>query len=148
VLSIDEARSVDVMGEVILPGSSASGLAHYIDHQLAATAAGCMLMLRYLNVPAPFVSFYRGGIAAADTAASTLYGHPLAGLTAEEATRLVSQMADDSLAGWQGPPAPFFFFVMRADAVDVTYGTKAGFARLNVPYMAHNEPPSRWGEER
>ena len=34
----------------------------------------------------------------------------------------------------------------RPDAIDVVYGTKAGFEQLGVPYMAHIEPPSRWGE--
>ena len=41
---------------------------------------------------------------------------------------------------------PFFYFVLRNDAVDVVYGTKAGVESLDIPYMAHVEPPSRWGE--
>ena len=41
---------------------------------------------------------------------------------------------------------PFFYFVLRNDAVDVVYGTKDGIESLGIPYMAHIEPPSRWGE--
>ena len=38
------------------------------------------------------------------------------------------------------------YFVLRNDAVDVFYGTQDGFEALGIPYMAHIEPPSRWGE--
>jgi hypothetical protein len=70
----------------------------------------------------------------------------MAALSPEQSAELVRKMSGGSVSGWQGPPAPFFYFVMRSDAVDVTYGTEAGFAALDVPYMPHIAPPSRWGE--
>jgi hypothetical protein len=33
---------------------------------------------------------------------------------------------------------------VRSDAVDVVYGTPAGFEALGVPYMEHIMPPRRW----
>jgi hypothetical protein len=34
--------------------------------------------------------------------------------------------------------------VVRSDAVDVVYGTMDGYARLDIPYMAHIAPTTRW----
>jgi hypothetical protein len=35
-------------------------------------------------------------------------------------------------------------FVLRADALDVTYGTPGGFENLGIPYMAHIMPEQPW----
>ena len=58
---------------------------------------------------------------------------------------MVGKIAGGEIEGWEGPPAGFFYFVLRSDAVDVVYGTKTGFEVLGVPYMAHIEPTSDWG---
>jgi Gluconate 2-dehydrogenase subunit 3 len=137
---------LDALGEVLLPGSSAAGLAHYIDHQLSGPAADSLLMIKYLGVPAPFADFYRLGLHAADALARAVHGKAFAEISKEQAIGLVAKMAGGPIEGWQGPPAGLFYFVLRSDAVDVVYGTKAGYEQLGVPYMAHIEPPSRWGE--
>ena len=137
---------LDALGDVLLPGAAAAGLAHYIDHQLSGDPADSMLMIKYLGVAPPFNEFYRGGLRATDAAAQSLHGKPLADLGTPEATALVAQMSGGHIDGWQGPPPGLFYFVLRSDAVDVVYGTQAGFELLGVPYMAHIEPPSRWGE--
>ena len=62
------------------------------------------------------------------------------------AEALIAAMAEGKLEGWAGPPPPFFYFVLRNDACDVMYGTEKGFAALGVPYAAHIQPPSEWGE--
>ena len=43
-----------------------------------------------------------------------------------------------------GPPASYMLFVLRADALDVTYGTPEGFEALDTPYMAHIMPEKPW----
>jgi hypothetical protein len=58
---------------------------------------------------------------------------------------MVAAMAKGDIAGWSGPAPALFFFVMRNDAVDVAYGTTAGFEALAIPYLAHIAPPSPWG---
>jgi hypothetical protein len=153
-----EVNALEALGETLLPGSAAAGLAHYIDHQLSAAPADSMLMIKYLRVPAPFTDFYRSGLRAADAAANALHGKGLRELNAQQSTDLVTRMSAGRLTGWQPSPetsarsaaavpaAALFYFVLRSDAIDVMYGTKSGFARLGVPYMAHIEPPSRWGE--
>ncbi len=145
-LAPSEVKTLDALGETLLPGSASAGLAHFIDHQLSGKPADSMLMIKYLGVAAPFDDFYRGGLKATDAAARALHGKPLSELSAPESADLVKRMSAGQLEGWQGPPAALFYFVVRNDAVDVVFGTQSGFDRLGVPYMAHIAPPSRWGE--
>jgi hypothetical protein len=145
-LDAGTAGVLDALGEILLPGSAAAGLSHYIDHQLSGAAADSMLMIKYLGVPAPFEAFYQSGLQAADALAHAVYSKAFAGLSNEQAGTLVTRMSGGQADGWQGPPPGLFYFVLRSDAVDVLYGTEAGFEKLGVPYMAHIEPPSRWGE--
>jgi Gluconate 2-dehydrogenase subunit 3 len=140
-----EVGTIDALGEVLLPGSAASGLAHFIDFQLAGPAADNMLMIKYLGLDPPFTNFYKSGIAALDNSARKGFSRPFNALEAKDAHAMVTAMAKGDIAGWSGPPAPLFFFVMRNDAVDVTYGTAAGFEALAIPYMAHIAPLTPWG---
>ncbi len=146
VLKPDEVRTLEALGESLLPGSASAGLAHFIDHQLNASAQDQMLMIKYLGVSPPFTAFYSGGLAALNVFANDQYGADFADLNGEQPAALVGQMAQANPEAWAGPPAPFFYFVLRNDAVDVVYGTKAGVESLGMPYMAHIEPPNRWGE--
>ncbi len=146
VLNRDEVRTLEALGESLLPGSAAAGLAHFIDHQLNAVPQEQLLMIKYLGVNPPFTAFYSGGLAALDIAADVQHGARFTELSEEQRIELVGQIAQANPDGWNGPPAPFFYFVLRSDAVDVVYGTKAGVERLGFPYMAHIEPPSRWDE--
>ena len=141
-----EAGTLAVLGEALLPGSVAAGLVSYIDCQISGPPQDSMLMAKYLGVNAPFVDFYRSGLAAAEAAAVREFGSPVTSLSALEARTLIGHMATGGVPHWQGPPSGLFYFVLRSDAVDVTYGTIAGFDRLGVPYMAHITPPTRWGE--
>jgi hypothetical protein len=146
VLSPIEVRTLEALGEILLSGSADLGLAHFIDHQLNASPQDQLLMIRYLGVGAPYAPFYSAGLAALDNAANNSFGTEFANLKPQQAIELVGQIAQSNPDGWSGPPAPLFYFVLRNDALDVVYGTKAGFERLGIPYMAHIEPPSRWGE--
>ena len=144
-LDAAQVSTLEALGEVLLPGSAAAGIAHYIDHQLAGPPADSMLMLKYLGVPAPFADFYRGGLAGTESAARKQFGQSFTALGASDAKSLVAGMAKGDLQGWSGPPAGLFYFVLRNDAVDATYGTMQGFEQLGVPYMAHIAPATRWG---
>lgn len=144
LLNAEQGKELDVLGEVLLPGSAAAGLAHYIDHQLASAPADNMLMIKYLGVPAPFPAFYQGGLDATNKASKAMFKKPLVELAEDEARLLVGNLASGQVQGWNGPPAGLFYFVLRADAVDVVYGTRDGFAKLDIPYMAHIEPPTPW----
>jgi len=145
VLSTTQVAALERLGDAIVPGSAQDGLAHYIDHQLNAPADQCMLMIKYLGVPAPFTGFYQAGLAAAAKAAAELFPVPVEELDDVQSASLISQMSMGAIENWDAPPPAFFYFVLRSDAVDVSYGTKQGFARLGIPYAAHIDPPTSWG---
>lgn len=144
VLTQAEARTLAAFGEALAPGARAAGIAHYVDDQLAKPPADGLLMIRYLDVPPPWLPFYRAGLAALDTLAVARHGTGFAGLDAGQAAALIGAIAERPPEGWQGPPSPLVYFAMRADAIDVVYGTEAGFERLGVPYMAHIAPDPKW----
>jgi hypothetical protein len=145
-LTLSDVSTIDALGETLLPGSAAAGLAQYLDHQLSGDPAHSMLMIKYLGVARPFDAFYRGGLRATEAVARALYGKAVADLNPQQAGALVNQISAGHVEGWQGPPSALFYFVLRNDAVDVVYGTQRGFELLGVPYMPHIAPPGRWGE--
>ncbi len=143
-LTADEVATVEALGETLLPGATQAGIAQYLDQQLAAERASSLLMIRYLDVPPPYMAFYRPCLAAAEAAARRLHGKPLSALDATQRGEFVGALQRGALQGWQGPPAPFFYFVLRSDVVDVVYGTPEGFEKLGVPYMPHIMPAEKW----
>lgn len=128
-----EAALMEQLGDILLPGAAEAGIVHFVDHHLGVPPADSLLMLRYLDVPPPYADFYRAGLAA-------LAAHAGGALDADMVRRLMQAPP----AGWQGPPSPFFLFVLRSDAVDVVYGTRAGLEKLSLPVMAHVEPEREW----
>ena len=65
-------------------------------------------------------------------------------LNDSERHAFVDLMRQNKVEGWQGPPGPFVYLVLRSDAVDVVYGTMEGYAGLGIPYMPHIAPTKRW----
>src|SRR5882757_1300453 len=49
-LDASDQKTVEALGETLVPGSSSAGLAQYLDHQLSGDAADSMLMIKYLGV--------------------------------------------------------------------------------------------------
>lgn len=156
VLSPPEVAILDMLAEVLVPGARDSGLSHFVDAGLAIDPADGFLMIRYLDVPPPWAGFYQSGLAALDAQARAAHAVGFADLPMDKATALVGRIAAAPPDGWpaDAPPSPFFYFAVRGDAVDVVYGTMAGFERLDVPYLAHIEPTADWpgarpsGEQR
>jgi hypothetical protein len=147
VLSGAQAECLGALGEILVPGSRAAGLAHFVDHQLAAPPEDQMLMIRYLGVRPPYTAFYQDGLAALERAAQATHRSDFTSLDAPAQRELVAGMAGGNPEAWgDGPPPGLFYFVARNDAIDVTYGTAEGFEALGIPYRAHIQPPSRWGE--
>ena len=144
VLSAGERAALEALGETLLPGARDAGLAHYVDQQLSVPASEALLMARAVGVMPPYANFYRAGLAGLDAASQKAHGAKFAALAQDKRNAFVEEIRQKVPDGWSGPPSPFFYFVSRADAVDVFYGTVEGFERLGIPYMPHIAPEKRW----
>ncbi len=144
ILTEEEAGLLELLSEAIVPDAQKSGISHYIDHQLAAPKADNMLILKYLGVPHPQVNFYRQALLAFKKSCPLFQKKNITDVTASELQDYVKLMIQQNPPDWHdAPPAPFFYFTLRSDAIDVTYGTMEGFSKLNIPYMAHIEPAGK-----
>ena len=144
LLSKVQASTLEVLAESIVPGSKTQGIVHFLDSQLAAPPAESLLMLKYLGVPAPYSGFYTTSLDSVANAVQSHYNKPLDALSSQQLEDLIDAISNDDVDHWKGPPASFFYFVLRSDAVDVVYGTKLGFSDLDIPYMAHIQPTTEW----
>ena len=144
MLNAPEIATLEALGDVLVPGAAEAGVAHFVDQQLAVAPNQSLLMARYLNVEAPYLDFYRGGLQAVDGFSQRLHDKHFAELEEDEAVATVQQFSGANPDGWDGPPAPLVYLLIRSDAVDVVYGTVEGFERMNIPYMPHIVPPRPW----
>ena len=143
-LTAAEQRSLDALAETLVPGAAAAGIAHYVDAHLARPHADCLLTIRYLDVAPPYSAFYAAGLKAMDDVARAAHGKAFVDLDAPAKAAIVRPMLGGKVDGWSGPPPPLFYLAVRGDAADLVYGTVEAFDRLNVPYMAHIDPPAAW----
>jgi Gluconate 2-dehydrogenase subunit 3 len=144
LLNGEEAEALEALGEALVPGARAAGIAHFIDQQVSVAPGEALLEARIVNVKPPFINFYRAAISGVDKASTTRSGKRFAALSASEQHDFIDQLRQNKIDGWQGPPAGLVYFVMRSDAVDVVYGTMEGYESLGVPYMPHIAPDKRW----
>jgi hypothetical protein len=145
VLTTNEATVYDAWCDQLAPGAAQAGASRYLDAQLAATREQAFLFLRVLADP-PFEDFYRQGFAGIEQESRARFGDEASYANLADAQRreVIDAAAADTTVAWASPSPSFFFFVSRGDAVDVAYGTEAGFRNLHVPYLAHIRPPAPW----
>ncbi|MFK8021133.1 MAG: gluconate 2-dehydrogenase subunit 3 family protein [Pseudomonadales bacterium] len=145
-LTAVEVITLESFAELIVPGAREAGVAHYIDAQLSVSDPDSLLMLRYLGVPLDqFKNFYQAGLASCMALAVAKFAtKDWSTLSMEQRLELVQLIGSDAFASWTGPPSSFFQFVIRADACDVVYGTKAGIERIGMPHMAHINAVREW----
>lgn len=144
VLSAQEAETLKAVCEGLAPGAGEGGAAHFVDQQLGVDPDHCLLFIKYFNAPPPYVDFYRAALSAIRRLSEATFGTDVAALGAGDAKSLIESLRDDKAADWDGLPAPLVYQVLRNDAVDVVYGDREGFASLDIPYLAHIEPPPAW----
>jgi len=143
-LGSGEVLTLEALGEVLVPGAREAGIANFVDQQMSADPNESLLMAKYLNVAPPYSDFYHAGLAALDRLSNVQFDAPFVELEQEQAVTLVSSISNSVPDDWDGPPPPLFYLCVRADAVDVVYGTAEGFAKLKIPYLPHIPPPERW----
>ena len=144
-LTPEQGEILEALGETLVPGAQAAGISQFVDQQLSIPPEEALLEARILNIRPPYANFYRAALGAIDRASlANNDNRGFARISAPERREFVDQMRQNKVAGWQGPPGPFVYLVMRSDAVDVVYGTMQGYANLGIPYMAHIIPQKRW----
>jgi hypothetical protein len=144
-LTVEQAATLDALGETLVPGAKEAGITNFIDQQISGPAEDALLEARILNVKPPYASFYRAALGAVDRSSEALNGgRRFAQLTEAEQRGFVNNMRQNKVEGWQGPTGAFVYFLLRSDAVDVVYGTVDGYAALGIPYMPHIAPTKRW----
>lgn len=144
-LTAAQAAALDSVGETLVPGARQAGISHFVDQQISIPAEEALLEARILNVRPPYANFYRAALGALDRASQAVHGgHPFAELSEAEQRNFIDSVRQNKVEGWQGPPGPFVYLVLRSDAVDVVYGTMDGYAALGIPYMPHIAPTKRW----
>jgi hypothetical protein len=144
-LKPEEAKTLEAVGEALVPGARTAGIVQFVDQQISIPPEEALLEARIMNVRPPYANFYRAAIGAIDRASKAHNAdRGFADLNAVEQHQFIDNMRQSKIEGWQGPGAPFVYFLLRTDAVDVVYGTVEGYARLGVPYMPHIAPTRSW----
>ena len=141
-LSAAEGAALEALGDTLLPGAAAAGVAHYVDDQLGRENP--LLFIKYMDWTGPYVEFYKQALGSLERYSLARDGVSFADAGSEQRIALVREIASVSPDGWTGPPAPLFYFVARNDALDVYYGTPEGLEKLQIPYMPHIVPPAKW----
>ena len=144
LLDAHQGETLEALGETLVPQAREAGIAHFIDQQLSVPPHECLLQARIFNVRPPFADFYRSVLVTIDGNSRKIFGKDFALLTAEDQRAFVDSLRQNKIEGWTGRPGGFVYAVLRADAVDVVYGTMEGYEALGIPYMAHIPPEKRW----
>jgi hypothetical protein len=138
-----ETATLSAWCDTLAPGAAGAGVGDFVNAQLAKRPEDALLGIRYFDVPAPYLAFYREGLRALDRASKRIYRRAVPALNGDERQSLLARLLAGD-ADWSGPPFFLFYLVTRSDAVDVLYGTPSGFARIGYRYEPVVSPPSRW----
>jgi hypothetical protein len=141
-LTAEEGAILEALANTLLPGAAEAGITYYIDDQLRREVP--LLFLKYTDYSGPYDQFYKLGLRSLDRESISRFRKSFRDATPEQQIALVRSITQTSPAGWTGPPATLFYFVLRNDAVDVFYGTPQGFDKLGIPYLALIRPPADW----
>lgn len=143
VFSKTQAATYAAWCDVLAIGAAKAGVAVFVDKYLAEPFPESLLLIRYLQNP-PFTDFYLGGIAGIDQESEARYSESFVTLDDTRKKLVVEAAVTSSTIAWTTPNPNLFYFVSRSDAVDVVYGTVAGFRDLGIPYLPHIRPRRPW----
>src|SRR5713101_3641253 len=102
LLKADEAETLEALGETLVPGARAAGIAHFIDSQISVPPEEALLDARILNVRPPFADFYRAALGAVDRSSQAQSARRFARLAGNEQRDFVNLMRQNRIEGWQG----------------------------------------------
>jgi hypothetical protein len=144
LLDAHQGETLEALGETLVPQAREAGIAHFIDQQLSVSPHESLLQARIFNFRPPFSEFYRAVVTTVDDASRKTFGRSFAELSPADQRQFVDLMRQNKIEGWSGRPGAIVYAVLRADAVDVVYGTMEGYEALGIPYMPHIPPEKRW----
>ncbi len=145
VLTADQARTLEAIGNVLAIGAREAGIANFVDQQLTVPAGHALLSVRVSEIRPPYVDFYRDALAAVDSAAKAANGRKFSEFTGPEKLAFVDLFSHGGVGNWEGHvPQATVYTALRNDAVDVVYGTVEGFERIGVAYLPHILPERKW----
>jgi hypothetical protein len=144
LLDAHQGETLEALGETLVPQAREAGIAHFIDQQLSVPAGEALLQARILNIRPPFADFYRTALKTIDERSRKIFGRDFVQLPAADQREFVNRMRQNKVEDWTGPPGALVYAALRADAVDVVYGTMEGYEALGIPYMPHIPPEKRW----
>ena len=144
LLDAHQGETLEALGETLVPQAREAGIAHYIDQQISVPPHEALLQARIFNIRPPFADFYKSAIITIDESSRKSFGREFAQLSAKDQHELAGRMRQNKIEGWTGRPGGLVYAVLRADAVDVVYGTMEGYEALGIPYMPHIPPEKRW----
>src|SRR5262245_38209260 len=101
MLTREEGDALEALGETLVPGARAAGIAHFIDHQVSVPPEEALLEARIVNVKPPFINFYRAALGALERAMQSVGGRRFASLSASEQRDFVNLMRQNKVEGWQ-----------------------------------------------
>jgi hypothetical protein len=126
----EQAQTLEILGETILPGCAAAGLVHFIDHQLGVDPNDALLIAKYFRVAPPYGDFYTAGARIADAMARKSAGKSIEKLDAAQMQSLVKAMAVPGTVV-DGFSIFVFYMCLRSDAVDVNYVRTRTFCEID-----------------
>jgi hypothetical protein len=143
VFSKAQAATYGAWCDVLAIGAARAGVAFFVDKYLAEPFPDSLLLIRYLQNP-PFTDFYLDGIAGIDQESEARFSSPFLDLDKTQKETVVDAAVNSTTVAWATPNPNFFYFISKSDAVDVVYGTVAGFRDLRIPYLPHIRPRRPW----
>src|SRR5262249_56539346 len=132
-----EAKTLEAMGETLVPGAREAGIVQFVDQQLSIPAEEALLEARILNVRPPYANFYRAAIGAINGASTARAGKPFAELDAATQHAFVDLMRQSKIDGWKGPGGGFVSFILRSDSGDVAYRSTSGQKSSDTADVSH-----------
>lgn len=141
-LTADERATLGAVADTLVPGSVAAGVVDFVAAMLGEPDP--CLCYRFVSFPMPPKAFYKLTLASFDDFSHATAGKPLAALAPSKRVHVVEKFLEPNVRGWKGPPTSLVYFVLRSDAIDTLYGVQQTYAHLDIPYMAHIEPPRSW----
>lgn len=141
--STSQADTYSAWCDLLATGAANAGVAQFVDKHISEPYGKSLLLLRYFQ-GGSLREFYAAGISGIDQESRSRFKKPFLQLDRKDRLTVVDAAAHAKTVAWDTPASNFFYFISRSDAVDVVYGTEAGFAALGVPYLAHIPPTAPW----